>query len=98
MTNAVLFINKTFQGTAAGGTKEIVVDGTTGFLHPVGKEGVSPLAKNIVKFATHVERRLTMGKKGYELVKGRFLEHHMAHRIAAVLKDVLENAKSHASS
>ncbi|KAF3446365.1 hypothetical protein FNV43_RR11544 [Rhamnella rubrinervis] len=85
-------------GTAAGGTTEIVVDGTTGFLHPVGKEGVSPLAKNIVKLATHVERRLTMGKKGYELVKDRFLEHHMAHRIALVLKDVLENAKSHANS
>lgn len=82
-------------GTAAGGTTEIVVNGTTGFLHPAGKEGVTPLAKNIVKLATHVERRLTMGKRGYERVKERFLEHHMADRIATVLKEVLRRSKSH---
>ncbi|XP_059461624.1 uncharacterized protein LOC132190606 [Corylus avellana] len=85
-------------GTAAGGTLEIVVNGTTGFLHPVGKEGVTPLANNIVKLATHVERRLTMGKKGYERVKERFLEHHMSQRIALVLKEVLQRAKTHSSS
>ncbi|KAL8171974.1 hypothetical protein V2J09_023778 [Rumex salicifolius] len=81
-------------GTAAGGTMEIVVNQTTGLLHPAGKDGVTPLAKNIVKLATHVERRLTMGKKGYERVKERFLEHHMADRIAHVLKEVLKKAKS----
>ncbi|CAN1127061.1 N-acetyl-alpha-D-glucosaminyl L-malate synthase [Linum perenne] len=81
-------------GTAAGGTMEIVVNGTTGLLHPAGKEGITPLANNIVKLATHVERRLTMGKKGYERVKNRFLEHHMSQRIAVVLKDVLRKAKS----
>lgn len=68
---------------------EIVVNGTTGLLHPVGKEGVAPLANNIVNLATHVERRLTMGKKGYQRVKEMFLEHHMEHRIALVLKEVL---------
>ncbi|KAK2990433.1 hypothetical protein RJ640_011181 [Escallonia rubra] len=81
-------------GTAAGGTTEIVVNGSTGLLHLAGKEGVAPLAKNIVKLATHVERRLTMGKRGYERVKEIFLERHMAHRIAAVLKDVLQKAKN----
>ncbi|KAG6699313.1 hypothetical protein I3843_08G061700 [Carya illinoinensis] len=112
--NHVQFVNKTLtvapylasidvlvqnsQGTAAGGTMEIVVNGTTGLLHPVGKEGVTPLANNIVKLATHVERRLTMGKKGYERVKERFLEHHMSHRIAVVLKEVLLKAKSHSNS
>ncbi|GAV65290.1 Glycos_transf_1 domain-containing protein [Cephalotus follicularis] len=85
-------------GTAAGGTTEIVVNGTTGLLHPVGKEGVTPLAKNIVKLATQVERRLTMGKRGYERVKSRFLEHHMAERIAVVLKDVLRKSKSRSHS
>lgn len=72
---------------------EIMVNGTTGFLHPVGKEGVMPLANNIVKLATHVERRLTMGKKGYDRVKAMFLEHHMAHRIALVLKEVLRKQR-----
>ncbi|KAK7321778.1 hypothetical protein VNO77_32708 [Canavalia gladiata] len=79
-------------GTAAGGTMEIVVNRTTGLLHPVGKGGVTPLANNIVNLATHVERRFTMGKKGYERVKERFLEPHMAHRIALVLKEVLRKA------
>lgn len=74
------------------------MNGTTGLLHPAGKEGVTPLAKNIVKLATHVERRLTMGKRGYERVKERFLEHHMADRIATVLNAVLRRAKSHSDS
>lgn len=85
------------QGTAAGGTTEIVVNGTTGLLHPVGKSGVTPLSKNIVKLATHVERRLTMGKRGYERVKKRFLEQHMAERIAGVLKEVLRKSKNKSS-
>lgn len=74
------------------------MNGTTGILHPAGKEGVTPLAKNMVKLATHVERRLTMGKRGYERVKERFLEHHMAGRIATVLKEVLRRSKSHSDS
>ncbi|KAJ7005482.1 hypothetical protein NC653_004945 [Populus alba x Populus x berolinensis] len=81
-------------GTAAGGTMEIVMNGTTGLLHPIGKEGVIPLANNILKLATHVERRLTMGKKGYERVKDIFLEHHMSQRISFVLKQVLRKAMS----
>ncbi|KAB2604583.1 hypothetical protein D8674_042856 [Pyrus ussuriensis x Pyrus communis] len=85
-------------GTAAGGTMEIVVNGTTGLLHPVGKEGTASLTSNIVKLATHVERRLTMGKKGYERVKERFLEPHMAQRIASVLREVLQKAKSRSDS
>lgn len=80
-------------GTAAGGTTEIDVDGSTGLLHPVGKEGVPMLAKNIVKLATHVEQRLSMGRKGYERVKEMFMENHMAERIAAVLKEVLQKSK-----
>ncbi|RZC87736.1 hypothetical protein C5167_028189 [Papaver somniferum] len=78
-------------GTAAGGTTEIVVDGSTGWLHPVGKEGILPLAKNIVKLAANPEMRSTMGKKGYGRVKETFMERDMANRIASVLKEVLQN-------
>lgn len=60
----------------------------------MGKDGVMPLARNIVNLSSHVQRRLTMGKKGYERVKEVFLEHHMEERIAAVLQDVLQRAKS----
>jgi cobalamin biosynthesis protein CbiD len=70
-----------------------VVNGTTGLLHPAGKEGIMPLARNMVDLATHVERRVRMGRKGYERVKERFMDHHMADRIADVLKQVLETSK-----
>ncbi|OAY83671.1 hypothetical protein ACMD2_08392 [Ananas comosus] len=86
------------QGTAAGGTTEIVVHGSTGLLHPAGKDGILPLAQNMVKLATRVDQRLTMGKKGYERVKERFMEHHMAERIASVLKQVLQKSKDHTLS
>uniref|UniRef100_A0A7N0UI11 Glycosyl transferase family 1 domain-containing protein n=1 Tax=Kalanchoe fedtschenkoi TaxID=63787 RepID=A0A7N0UI11_KALFE len=82
-------------GTAAGGTTEIVANGSTGLLHPVGKMGVIPLAKNMIKLATHVEQRLTMGRRGYERVKEMFLEVHMAQRISTVFSDVLGKSKSH---
>ncbi|CAO2207796.1 unnamed protein product [Urochloa humidicola] len=85
-------------GTAAGGTTEIVLDGSTGLLHPAGKEGVAPLAKNIVRLASHAEQRVSMGKKGYDRVKEMFMEHHMAERIAAVLKDVLKKSREHTRS
>ncbi|GFS46460.1 UDP-Glycosyltransferase superfamily protein [Actinidia rufa] len=81
-------------GTAAGGTMEIVVNGMNGSLHPAGKEGVTPLSENIVKFTTHVEQKLTMEKKGYERVKEIFLEAHMSHGIASVLKEVLRKSNS----
>ncbi|XP_073314825.1 uncharacterized protein [Primulina huaijiensis] len=81
-------------GTATGGTMEIVVNGTTGRLHPAGKDGIAPLAANIVQLARHVETRTTMGKKGYTRVKEMFLEHHMSYRISLVLKEVLRKANS----
>ncbi|CAM8907795.1 hypothetical protein QQ045_010330 [Rhodiola kirilowii] len=81
-------------GTAAGGTTEIVVNGLTGLLHPVGKSGLTPLAKNMIKLATHVEQRLTMGRRGYERVKEMFLEVHMAQRISTVFMDILQKSKS----
>ncbi|KAL6504709.1 hypothetical protein OROHE_023467 [Orobanche hederae] len=80
-------------GTAAGGTTEIVVNSTTGWLHPAGKEGVTPLAENMVRLATNIEMRMTMGMKGYARVKEMFLEHHMTNRISLVLKEVLQKAR-----
>lgn len=77
---------------------EIVLDGSTGLLHPAGKEGVTPLAKNIVRLASQSEERVSMGKKGYDRVYEMFMEHHMAERIAAVLKEVLRKSREHSRS
>jgi glycosyltransferase involved in cell wall biosynthesis len=74
------------------------VDGSTGLLHPAGKEGVAPLAKNMVRLASHEEDRVSMGRKGYGRVKEMFMEHHMAGRIAAVLQEVLKKSREHSHS
>ncbi|XP_024517077.1 uncharacterized protein LOC112341365 [Selaginella moellendorffii] len=77
-------------GTAAGGTTEIVVDGSTGFLHQVGKEGVPDLASNIINLFRDPKLRARMGEAGYKRVQERFLEQHMSERIGRVLKEVLQ--------
>ncbi|MCO5578359.1 hypothetical protein L7F22_032200 [Adiantum nelumboides] len=78
-------------GTAAGGTKEIIVNGTTGLLHPVGKEGVPVLAKNMVHLANDAAMRKETGKRGHERVQQHFLEKHMAQRIGRVLEHFIFN-------
>jgi hypothetical protein len=39
-----------------------------------------------------------MGKKGYDRVKERFMEHHMAERIAVVLKNVIKKSRERSHS
>lgn len=62
----------------------IVVNSSIDILHPIGKDVVTPPTKNIVNLSSHVERRLTMERRGYERVKERFIEHHMIERLALV--------------
>ncbi|KAG0610036.1 hypothetical protein M758_7G033700 [Ceratodon purpureus] len=76
-------------GTAAGGTLEIVVNGSTGRLHPVGKEGVHLLAQNIRDLTFDKSLRVKMGMRGYARVKQKFMEHHMCERLGPVLQTVL---------
>lgn len=76
-------------GTAAGGTLEIVMNGTTGRLHPVGKDGVHILAKNMRDLILDKSLRIRMGSRGYERVKQQFLESHMCERLGRVFRTVL---------
>lgn len=85
-------------GTAAGGTREIVVNGTTGLLHPVGKDGINILAKHMLHLVLDNPKRIEMGKNGYQRVRDQFMENHMAQRIGNVLQEVLEQAKHHESN
>lgn len=85
-------------GTAAGGTQEIIVNGTTGLLHPVGKDGIPILAKNMLHLVFDASKRLEMGKNGHQRVQEQFMERHMAQRIGRVLQEVLDRAKHHQRS
>lgn len=77
------------QGTASGGTLEIVVNGSTGRLHPVGKEGVQALADHIRDLALHPSVRQRMGNRGYQRVRDHFMEHHMCEKLGHVFKDAM---------
>lgn len=68
---------------------EIVVNGSTGRLHPVGKDGVHVLAQNIRDLTFDKSLRIRMGSEGYARVKQKFMEHHMCERLGLVLQTVL---------
>ena len=59
-------------GTNAGGTPEIVEDGVTGLLHPVGTAGQSKLTDNILTLMNHRETATAMGEAGYRRVREEF--------------------------
>lgn len=68
---------------------EIVVNGSTGRLHPVGKEGVHLLAQNIRDLTLDKALRIKMGSRGYDRVKEHFMEHHICKRLSLVLQTIL---------
>jgi glycosyltransferase involved in cell wall biosynthesis len=59
-------------GTACGGTREIVVDGVSGLLHPPGKEGKSILAAQIVALMNNRSRASALGEAGFRRVSTAF--------------------------
>ena len=53
-------------GTSAGGTKEIVLDGETGLLHPVGEAGLEILGANILRLANDRNYAMQLGAAGQQ--------------------------------
>lgn len=56
-----------------------MVNGSIGFPHLLKNKGVTPHARNMVKLAIHVEKRLTMGKRGYDRVQKQVLHKTKVH-------------------
>lgn len=69
-------------GTNAGGTKEIVEDKVTGFLHPIGSEGIKPLAQNLQFLLYNPSAREQLGKNGRMKAEKMYLKHHMFQKLA----------------
>ena len=61
-------------GTDAGGTSEIVEEGITGLLHPVGEKGQHKLKDNIRKLYENRALAQKMGKAGFDKVNRLFRE------------------------
>ncbi|KAJ3677907.1 hypothetical protein LUZ60_001710 [Juncus effusus] len=72
-------------GTDAGGTKEIVKDRITGFLHPVGRDGIETLAENLLFLVKNPAVRVKVGGKGRQLVIDKYLKNNTYNNFARVL-------------
>jgi len=77
-------------GTDAGGTREIVVDGTTGLLHPVGEGGLEVLRANILRLVSDRKLGRQLGLAGQQ----RASECFSSGRFFRELEDVLAPALS----
>ena len=75
-------------GTSAGGTKEIVLDGETGLLHPVGEAGLEILGANILRLANDRNYAMQLGAAGQQ----RATEYFSFQRFFWELEDALAPA------
>jgi glycosyltransferase involved in cell wall biosynthesis len=75
-------------GTHAGGTTEIVVEGETGLLHPVGPAGADVLAANLCRLMEDPDRARRLGEAGRRRVMERFTDRRMFEALAAVFERV----------
>ncbi len=70
------------------GTPEVVLDGITGQLCPVGD--TDAMTDAIANFLADEEKRKSCGKAGQDLVKGKFHWQTMSNTLLAAYKDLLE--------
>jgi len=72
-------------GTNAGGTPEIVENGVTGLLHPVGLEGQNRLAENILSLMNNPRKAKEMGDAGYKRIQGEFTGERFYEELGSLL-------------
>lgn len=85
MSNAVLeamAAGLPVLATGSGGNREVVEEGVTGSLFPVGDDRA--LAERIVALVRDGERRRAMGEAGRERVRGRFTVERMVSAMEAL--------------
>ncbi len=83
-------------GTNAGGTPEIVQDGITGLLHPVGDDGQRQLAENIITLMNHPQRARALGEAGYKRIQEKFTGARFYAELGSLLAPILTRAQRHA--
>jgi glycosyltransferase involved in cell wall biosynthesis len=78
---------KPIVATDVGGNRELVVDGTTGFL--VEKKDPQALAARITTLLKDEELRVTMGRVGRERIENEFMLEQMIKKTEAIYEQVL---------
>jgi glycosyltransferase involved in cell wall biosynthesis len=76
-------------GTNAGGTPEIVVEGETGLLHPVGDAGLEILAANILRLTNDRSYAKRLGLAGQIRANEHFSFSRMCHDLEEALTPIL---------
>jgi glycosyltransferase involved in cell wall biosynthesis len=76
-------------GTNAGGTQEIVKEGVTGLLHPLGKQGQTTLARNINLLLTQPAMATAMGEAGCKRVCELFREDRFYKELAQIVEPIM---------
>ena len=77
-------------GTDAGGTREIVVPGRTGLLHPVGEQGQEALARNIRRLMDDRALGRALGEAGRERVRLQFAEDRFYAGWGDIIEEIVE--------
>ena len=81
-------MRKPVVGTVFGGTKEIVVDGETGYI--VNPFNVDRLASRIIELLSDERKAKAMGEAGYRRVRDNFTIHKCAGRYLEIFEGLLE--------
>ena len=74
-------------GTDAGGTPEIIEDGVTGFLYPLGEEGQKVLAERISELASDESLRHRLSEQGMKRAREAFSMEGMLQRLEVACED-----------
>jgi glycosyltransferase involved in cell wall biosynthesis len=81
-------------GTSAGGTTEIVVDGVTGLLHPVGEAGLEVLGANIVRLVRDRSLARQLGQAGQERADDHFTAARVYRELGHVVDVIIGDARA----
>jgi len=75
--------------TAGGGVSEVVVDGITGLLHPMGVAGQQVLAANLVTLADDRALARRLGRAGAARLRAHFAPYRFERELLAVIRRLL---------
>jgi glycosyltransferase involved in cell wall biosynthesis len=76
-------------GTDNGGTREIVVEGVTGLLHPTGEAGQAQLRTNIRSLIDDRRKARRLGKAGFKRVRTHFNVDRFYREFSKVVERVM---------
>lgn len=81
-------------GTSAGGTTEIVIDGVTGLLHPVGEAGLDALGANIVRLVQDRALARQLGQAGLQRADDHFTAARVYRELSHVVDVIIGGAQA----